>query len=286
MTSNEVCLLLYLICIGGPSAVLLFGWMWLSYKNQEDRKDIDIALSSNTGTTGIAHHLRLYLSLDDCMDLYNKTFASNGNQVTLQNRHIITKVMKKPITDTVTEIEEDTAQTSTIESSSFVDVELGGTAGNKKNDNDDYVEVDVDDDDNCDVDDIAKTDAIDVDDDSDNDDLDETTTTTTSVRLDHNQERQQQLGINHNGICIICLEEFVTNDVIVWSADPSCSHIYHKQCMVQYLSSNAKNTSKQTRLSSNLIRIPVLDVITNPCPTCRRPKFCSIRDAHIIQHYS
>mmetsp|Transcript_29516 Transcript_29516/g.33490 ORF Transcript_29516/g.33490 Transcript_29516/m.33490 type:complete len:203 (+) Transcript_29516:243-851(+) len=143
------------------------------------------------------------------------------------------------------------------------------------------------DDDNCDVDDIDNNidamDDIDVDDDNDNDDLDDTTMTT-SLRLDHNQEKQQ-LGIN-SGTCIICIEDFVTNDVIVWSEDPSCSHIYHKTCMVQYLSSNAKLTTKQTRLSSNLTSIPILDVTTNPCPTCRRQKFCSIRDEDILQHYS
>ena len=174
-------------------------------------------------------------------------------------------IRNKPTTTIVKEIVEDTAHTSTIESSSFVDVELSSTACIKKYDDGDDIDDDVDvDGDNCDIDYIDKTDDIEVDDDNGNDDLDDTTTMTTSLRLDHNQEKQQQLGIKYNGTCIIYLEEFVTDDAIVWSADPSCSHTYHKTCMVQYLASNAKNTSKQTRLSYDLIRIPVFDVINNP----------------------
>merc|ERR1712238_82399 len=231
--------------------------------------------------------------------------ASNGNQLTLQRQNIVTKVMKnKPTTDNiVTEKVEDTAQTSTIELSSFVDVELGGTDGtNNDNDNDD-VDVDKDDDDDVVLDD--DDDEIDGDVDNDvankeedancdvddgNDGLDEktTSTTTTSLRLYQNQEKNQQEINANTGTCIICLEEFVTKDVIVRSANPSCHHIYHKTCMVQYLSSNAQHTSKQTRLSSddNVTRIPILDIRKNPCPTCRREYFCTIRDEAIIQHYS
>merc|ERR1712238_52316 len=196
--------------------------------------------------------------------------ASNGNQLTLQRQNIVTKVMKnKPTTDNiVTEKVEDTAQTSTIELSSFVDVELGGTDGTNNDNDDDDVDGDVDndvankeEDTNCDVDDG-------------NDGLDEktTSTNTTSLRLYQNQEKNQREINANNGACIICLEEFVTNDVIVRSANPSCHHIYHKTCMVQYLSSNAQHTSKQTRLSSddNVTRIPILDIRKNPCPTCRR----------------
>ena len=303
VTRDET-VLVCVICFGVPIAVILFGCMWLSYYEYKvDRKHIENALSSH-GTTAIAFYLRLCLSVDDCMDLYNKTFDSNGNQLTLQSTHIVTEVIKKkPTTTTVTEIVEDIAPTSTIESSSFVDIELGSTDGNNNddhgvdNDDDDDVVVvvvdvvDDDNDNNCDVDDIVDIgnsddmDDIDVDVDDDNDDFDDTTTTTTtSIQLDHNHEQQQPLGFTYNGTCIICLEEFVTNDVIVWSADPSCRHIYHKTCMVQYLASNANNTSTLTRLSSNLIR--TLDVINNPCPTCRRQKFCSIRDEHIVQHYN
>ena len=274
--------------------------MWLSYKLK-----IEHALSSSTtGTNPMAPYFRLWLSLDDSMELYNKTFASNGNQLTLQRQNIVTKVIKnKPSTDNiVTEKVEDTAQTSTLESSSFVDVELGGTDGtNNDNDNDD---VDKDDDDDVvldddddndvdgdvdnDVDNKEEDDNCDIDDGNDGLDEKTTTTTTTSLRLYQNQEKNQREINANNGTCIICLEEFVTNDIIVRSANSSCHHIYHKTCIVQYLSSNAQHTSKHTRLFSddNVTRIPVLYLRKNPCPTCRREYFCTIRVEAIIQHYS
>merc|ERR1712238_118284 len=116
--------------------------------------------------------------------------ASNGNQLTLQRQNIVTKVMKnKPTTDNiVTEKVEDTAQTSTIELSSFVDVELGGTDGTNNDNDDDDVDKDDDDDvvldDNDDeidgdvdndIDNIDVDADADADDDNDNDDLDEKT---------------------------------------------------------------------------------------------------------------
>ena len=82
------------------------------------------------------------------------------------------------------------------------------------------------------------------------------------------------MGIN--GTCIICLDDFVKDDIIVWSEDPSCRHIYHKECMVQYLACNAQRNSKQQILSSISTPIPVLGVTNNPCPTCRRPNYCCI----------
>merc|ERR1711907_739702 len=36
------------------------------------------------------------------------------------------------------------------------------------------------------------------------------------------------------GACVICFEEFKVDDVVVWSEDVGCGHVYHKECMVSY----------------------------------------------------
>merc|ERR1712238_62904 len=107
------------------------------------------------------------------------------------------------------------------------------------------------------------------DDDEDDDDRDRDTTTSTrtkSLCLDYTNNdngKQQQQHVFNNGTCVICLEEFVKDDVIVLSHNANCNHIYHKECMVQYLASNAQRKDTD-----------ILDITHNPCPTCRRPNFC------------
>ena len=55
------------------------------------------------------------------------------------------------------------------------------------------------------------------------------------------------------------LKFFIKNDIIVWSKDPNCFHIHHKECsMVNYLASHAQRKIKSR-----------LNVSDNPCPTCR-----------------
>ncbi|KAG7338640.1 ring finger domain containing protein [Nitzschia inconspicua] len=62
-------------------------------------------------------------------------------------------------------------------------------------------------------------------------------------------------------ICAVCLDNYRTGDVIVWSYDPECCHVYHKECLVDYLSKR-KNPSMEE----------------NPCPICRR-NFCQVNVA-------
>ena len=58
--------------------------------------------------------------------------------------------------------------------------------------------------------------------------------------------------------CVICMEPLNKGDVIVWSITPSCQHVYHKTCMVEYLA-NRKHTPASIQKDEN------------PCPTCRQP---------------
>jgi len=72
---------------------------------------------------------------------------------------------------------------------------------------------------------------------------------------------------NHvRGNCIICFENFKPGDTIVHNTETKgCPHIYHKSCMVEYLS-NQNRSIKQ--LKSTVDMDPT-------CPTCRQP-FCKL----------
>jgi len=343
-----------LLCLVGIVFLILFiGWMiWKFYTEQTKqaichsvsailRMSTASATTTNTTTTAMN---RLQLSLDDRIELYNKTFDTNGNQTILQNRHIVTKTMKDNIIITTTSNivkaeEEDEHNSNTIKS--FIDIEVGDTKHivaktmkdniittttsnifkeeeeDKHNSKTIKSFIDIEAGDNKHIatktmtDNIITTTSnivkeeeeedehnsksiksfIDIEEgdsnagkDDGNDDKDDaddpsislsvdsgfdstTTTTTRSLCLDHNKNRQQQQMIN--GTCIICFEDFVKDDRIVWSYNANCNHVYHQECMAHYLASNAQRT--RPRYASE-----TLNVTDNPCPTCRRPNYCGI----------
>jgi hypothetical protein len=77
-------------------------------------------------------------------------------------------------------------------------------------------------------------------------------------------------NINRNNIvsgnCVICFENFKKGDTIVYNSETkNCPHIYHKDCMVDYLVSR-KIFKEQIKNGEE----------ANPsCPTCRRT-FCKL----------
>jgi len=253
---------------------------------QKDRKSIlDINISNNNGNNGTNNNnaggvdgnadFGLKFSSQERIELYNQTFDSNGNQLILEDRHII-----KTKTTTISNDDDD--------DNVFVDIELA--KGNNNNDDNDN----GNDNDNGDdpsiylpVESERRLTHLD-DDDDDNDDTmkneimttsTDHTSSTRSLCLDldhhnhnennnHNKEKQKQMI---SGTCIICFDEFMKDDVIVWSQDPKCSHIYHKECMVSYLASNAQRS-----------KIGTLNVSDNPCPTCRQ-NYCTVQDDDLVK---
>ena len=231
----------------------------------------------------------LQLSLEDYKEMYNKSFESNGNQLTLQQQHII--MSKK--TDTREEFTEENMDDvgdddnmdddSSIYSSSFsvksmiriisspfiVDSPRIGCDNTTITNNDNIDDIDGDDDDDADA---------------ENDDASiylsieaerrfihlshDTIITTTPTTNDRNEPQLI------SGTCIICFEDYQQDDVIVFSNDATCSHIYHQDCMVQYLASMA--IQKRSRRHTA--------VLENPCPTCRRTNYCGgIPDEDVAQ---
>lgn len=55
--------------------------------------------------------------------------------------------------------------------------------------------------------------------------------------------------------CAICLEPYQLGDYLVWSANETCTHVFHRQCLVDFL---CKVKGEET-----------------PCPCCRQA-FCNL----------
>jgi len=80
------------------------------------------------------------------------------------------------------------------------------------------------------------------------------------------KQEQEYKQYKVEGSCVICFEEFEIGDTIVYSAaTPSCHHVYHKECMVEYLTGR-KLFKKQLKTK---------DLLDPPCPTCRST-FCTL----------
>ena len=102
-----------------------------------------------------------------------------------------------------------------------------------------------------------------------------------SACTDHNDDRSSSCNRvscrAFNGPCVICFEDFVEGDEIVWSEDPLCQHVFHKDCMVNYLAVNAqKKTHRPYRFGHRL------DVTNNPCPMCRT-NYCTVRGRDLFR---
>jgi len=193
------------------------------------------------------------LSTQDWIQLYNKTFDSNGNRITLTSEHIVrTSKEKQGKDDDVYDV--------------FDDIELGGygndnnnnNKGNKLNQSSVHLSLDT-----------SESDSFRL----------------SFRRLSSFSNSQQSSGNNNkskiSGTCIICFEDFEPGDEVVWAGgdcnnnnenNDHCKHVFHQECIAQYLASNShrrfKNKNEKT--------------IENPCPTCRQ-NFCTVSEDDLAE---
>ena len=263
------------------------------------------------------------LSLPERIALYTTTFEKHGHQVTLQRQHFSTAVhnnnnnnnnnnhVKSSTSQTAaTAAAAGTTTACVVEDAVDVDVELGppDSQPSQREDEDDEYNANsssnivhkrrsgerhrttsyVDDNDNADAANNNK----------------EEDGTQKDLVLD-----PHLFKTTCDSQCIICLEDFVIEDTIVYSENATCQHIFHKACMVQYLANNAQRTKSlrtmmrgdednttgtgnghgnhettTTRSRSPAGRPTTLHTKTlleNPCPTCRQPQFCHIREGEL-----
>merc|ERR1711865_1354665 len=67
------------------------------------------------------------------------------------------------------------------------------------------------------------------------------------------------------------------DDVIVLSENTDCNHVYHKECLVHYLATQALQMNQGGIHGSRQI-----NVATNTCPTSRRANYCRVRDSEFM----
>jgi len=69
--------------------------------------------------------------------------------------------------------------------------------------------------------------------------------------------------------CAVCLGEYETTDRVCWSSNTACTHVFHHDCIFQWLKASGKRASKQQRFSEN----PTVKQVMNfamECPCCRQ----------------
>ena len=73
-----------------------------------------------------------------------------------------------------------------------------------------------------------------------------------SSSSEEEKQRQQEQNFVVSNCCAICLESYRVGDKVAWSTNVSCSHAFHRSCIVEYL-------------------ITMKDGTGTPCPICRQP---------------
>lgn len=69
--------------------------------------------------------------------------------------------------------------------------------------------------------------------------------------------------------CAICLSEYDILDEVCWSSNSKCTHVFHKECVVQWLVALGKRQSKMKRFPRTLNEKHLLDH-NFECPCCRQ----------------
>jgi hypothetical protein len=77
-------------------------------------------------------------------------------------------------------------------------------------------------------------------------------------------------GTRHSSIfCAICLTEYETTERVSWSSNPDCTHVFHEDCVVEWLVSLGRTKSKQVRFFEEPTEAQLLNYQLE-CPCCRQ----------------
>ena len=93
-----------------------------------------------------------------------------------------------------------------------------------------------------------------------------------AITSDPNQQRQKVDKRNVPIFCAICLSEYETCDRVCWSSNTECSHVFHEDCILQWLISSGKKRS----MNESFTRHPTDEKLLKHefCPCCRQDFIC------------
>ena len=69
--------------------------------------------------------------------------------------------------------------------------------------------------------------------------------------------------------CAVCLMKYEISDRVCWSSNCECSHMFHEDCMLQWLVALGREDARRKRLYANLSEKKLLDFELS-CPCCRQ----------------
>ena len=69
--------------------------------------------------------------------------------------------------------------------------------------------------------------------------------------------------------CAICLTEYEISERVCWSSNPECTHVFHEDCIVNWLLALGRTKSKMQRFSESLTESQLLNYALE-CPCCRQ----------------
>jgi len=88
---------------------------------------------------------------------------------------------------------------------------------------------------------------------------------------DNNDAKAKRNGEQRNvpHFCAICLGEFDISETISWASNSDCTHVFHQECIIQWLSTLGKKISKYQRFSDDPSVLQLLNYKLE-CPSCRQ----------------
>jgi len=69
--------------------------------------------------------------------------------------------------------------------------------------------------------------------------------------------------------CAVCLMEYEITERVSWSSNPGCTHVFHEDCVVEWLVSLGRTKSKMKRFSEDPTEAQLLNYELE-CPCCRQ----------------
>jgi hypothetical protein len=70
-------------------------------------------------------------------------------------------------------------------------------------------------------------------------------------------------------VCTICLMEYEISERVSWSSNKDCTHVFHEDCVIQWLVSLGRTKSKMLRFSEDPTEAQLLNYDLE-CPCCRQ----------------
>lgn len=220
------------------------------------------------------------LSLEDRIKLYDRAFDASGHQLIVKRKHIIHEgneehkpnaILKSPSKELDSKA---IADSNSDGISATFDVEKGIGDGKNEIDNDEEAKIRSENESSVKL--------------GDGKDCHGKENPTLGISISPRPEINEPQGSNNdawnhpmltaheNNTCAICIEECPAGHTIVWSEDPTCRHVYHKECMVRYLALNAY------KKNGGPFGMAKVDVNDNQCPICRK-NYLTVRDEYFFR---